>query len=147
MNHAFKTKNGNWMIPDGSFQRFISSDGTHIRWIDDQECQYLMRVLECRELDKAPKPLTMPEPPKEERIWQYVEPSEHPHLSSNGGSYAYLYRIVLRSGWDIDSMNGYVLVSNHLYNSDYEDQGWNEKSMTELEAMSYIENFKIGVEA
>ena len=145
MNHAFKTKNNNWMIPDGLFQRFIDSNGKHIRWIDDQECQYLMRVLECREIDESPKPANFPSPPKEEKIWQYVKPSENPELSDNGGSYAYLYRIVHRSGWDNKNLNGYFLITNHLYNSDFEDQGWHEISISELEFYKYIESFKIPV--
>lgn len=138
---AYKTKNNNWMIPDRMNQRFIDSNGKHIRWISEQEASYLMRVLECHEIDDSPKPISIPNVPEEKIIWQYVEPAEFPELSNNGGSYEYLYRIVLRSGWDNENLNGYVLVTNHLYNSDFEDQGWNESPIDNW--MEYIEKFNI----
>ena len=56
MDMAFKTKNGNYLIPDkkNTF-RFIDSNGKHIRFVDREEGNYLVRVLEPIDLDDIPK--------------------------------------------------------------------------------------------
>ena len=56
MNYAYKTKNGNFLIPDKkNTLRFIDSDGNHIRYVDREEANYLVRVLKPIDLDDIPK--------------------------------------------------------------------------------------------
>ena len=56
MNHAFKTKNGNFLIPDKkNTLRFIDADGNHIRFVDRDEAKYLTKVLKPINLDDIPK--------------------------------------------------------------------------------------------
>ena len=56
MDMAFKTKNGNFLIPDKkNTLRFIDPDGNHIRYVDREEGNYLVRVLEPIDLDYVPK--------------------------------------------------------------------------------------------
>jgi hypothetical protein len=141
----YKTKNNNYLISDRGWARFINSYGTHLRWVDDEELEYLTRVLEL--VDECPKPLNYPELPKVERYWQYIERSSQPELSSNGGVYDCLTRIEKYSNWDSFYVNGFKLVTNHLYNSDFEDQGWNSIYLKdEIDAQSFITQFMHGKE-
>ena len=56
MNHAFKTKNGNFLIPDKkNTLRFVDPDGNHIRFVDRDEAKYLTKVLKPIDLDDIPK--------------------------------------------------------------------------------------------
>lgn len=140
----YRTINGNYLIYDDNFWRFVSSSGSHLRWVTDDEADYLTKVLETisnNEIAKFPKVKDRPYP-IEVIVWEHVEEPEFPELSNNGGSYAYLSRIVKRSGWDREWENGFFLVENHLYGSDFSGQGWSEKGFTsESEAMAYIETF------
>jgi len=145
MNETYKTKNNNYLISDRGWARFINSSGTHLRWVDDEELEYLTRVLEL--VDECPKPLNYPELPKVERYWQYIERSSQPELSSNGGVYDNLTRIEKYSNWDSFYINGFKLVTNHLYNSDFEDQGWNSIYLKdEIDAQAFILQFMHGKE-
>ena len=136
MRYAYKTINNNWLIPDRGAARFIDTFGNHLRWVTDQECEYLMKVLEIHEPNEAPAARSNPHFPKEEIVWQYVKPSENPELSSNGGSYANLTRLIHRAGFSkLD--DGYYLVFNHLYGSDFEHQGWVEEKVSEKEAKKF----------
>jgi len=143
MRFTYKTKNNNFLIPDRGWARFIDSNGTHLRWVDDEELEYLIKVLEC--VDEYPKPQNYPEPPKVEIYWQHIKRSENPELSNNGGSYDCLTRIEKYSNWDSSYINGYRLVSNHLYNSDFELQGWSSISLKdESDAQAFIVQFMHG---
>lgn len=63
MNHAFKTKNGNYLIPDKkNTLRFIDADGNHIRFVDRDEAKYLTKVLKPINLDDIPKILDKKKP-------------------------------------------------------------------------------------
>ena len=56
MYYAFKTKNGNYLIPDKkNTLRFVDPDGNHIRFVDREEANYLVRVLKPINLDDIPK--------------------------------------------------------------------------------------------
>jgi hypothetical protein len=146
MRYSYKTINENWLVPDRGCQRFIDTFGNHLRWVTDDEAKHLMSVLEIHENNEAPKMKSRPHLPCEEKIWEHVEAPEEPGLSNNGGSYYNLKRVIKRSGWGID--DGYFLVENHLYLSDFEDQGWNERSFNnEEDAMRYISNFEIRIAA
>jgi hypothetical protein len=139
---ARKTANGNYLVLDTStIYRFVNSEGKHLRWVEDDEADYLVKIMEKDsfpelEVDNHPLPTT-------EIIWQHVTPPENPELSNNGGSYAYLYRIEELKGWG-GGVDGFRLVTNHLWNSDFEEQGWNVKYFdSHTEMYEYIENFKI----
>lgn len=132
----FKTKNNNYLISDRGYARFIDSTGKHLRWVDDEEVSYLERVLE--PVEEAPKPINLPDLPTVERYWQYIERAEFPELSNNGGSYDSLTRIEKWTGWGMG--DGYRLVTNHLYNSDFEEQGWHSESIADPDR--FIVNFK-----
>ena len=134
----FKTKNNNYRIFDRGYYRFIDSTGTHLRWVDDQEVEYLVRVLEY--VSDIPKIQSRPAMPSIERYWQYVEPAEFPELSNNGGSYDHLTCIEKWSGWG--KADGFYLTTNHLYNSDFEEQGWHSVSLKdEKDAQAFIIKF------
>jgi len=60
MRYVYRTKNQNYLIPDRGFTRFIDQNGKHIRWVDDQETEYLTRVLDCIDDTEAPKPIDFP---------------------------------------------------------------------------------------
>jgi hypothetical protein len=140
----YKTRNNNYLIEDSGYHRFVDSQGFHIRWIDDQELGYLSKVLETT--TDIPAIKDKPNPPSKKTVWQHIVPAQYPELSNNGGSYNHLYRVEERLNWDELSLNGYYLVTNHLYNSDYEDQGWNiNKFDSESEAWDYIQKFKVPV--
>jgi len=143
--YNYRTKNNNYLIPDPSgFARFINSDGYHIRWVDDNEADYLTKVLEIVEESSVPTIQDHPNPPSITRVWQYVVSPEYPELSNNGGSYAYLHRVEEWSGWDHPNLNGFYLVTNHLYDSDFEEQGWHTDRFDSIDkAWEYIENFKV----
>jgi hypothetical protein len=146
MRYSYKTINNNWLVPDRGCQRFIDTFGNHLRWVTDLEAKYLMSILEIHENNEAPKMKSQPHFPCEELVWEDVESPEEPGLSNNGGSYYSLKRIIKRSGWGID--DGYFLVENHLYMSDFEDQGWNERSFNnEEDAMKYIRSFELQIAA
>ena len=130
MRYAYKTINNNWLIPDRGAARFIDTFGNHLRWVTDQECEYLMKVLEIHEPNEAPAARSNPHFPKEEVVWEHVKPPEDPGLSNNGGSYYNLTRVIHRAGFSkLD--DGYYLVFNHLYLSDFEHQGWIEEKISE----------------
>ena len=130
MRYTYKTINNNWLIPDRGAVRFIDTFGNHLRWVTDQECEYLMKVLEIHELNEAPAARSNPHFPKEEIVWEHVKPPEEPGLSNNGGSYYNLTRVIHRAGFSkLD--DGYYLVFNHLYLSDFEHQGWVEERISE----------------
>jgi hypothetical protein len=148
----FKTKSGNYMVcdhrRDWDKYRFVDAKGSHIRWIDENEVKYLKMVLEPIGKDEY---VNFPEveereSPYSKTVWEYVVPSENPDLSNNGGSYAYLYRVVEENGWDTVNLNGFFLVENHLYGSDFESQGWvTSKRFDSLEDVhAYIEAFNVG---
>jgi hypothetical protein len=141
MNKTHKTKNNNYLIPHSSgYARFVTAIGTHLRWVHDDEINHLINVLECVDetIDAEHR-----NPPSCRTIWEHVTPPEDLDRSSNGGSYASLTRVELWEGWDLDNYNGYYLVTNHLYGSDYSGQGWNyEKFNSELDAHKFIEQFK-----
>ena len=148
----FKTKNGNYMVYHSincNVYRFINSEGKHIRWIDETEVKYLKQVLEPigeNEYFSFPEVVEERELPTVKTVWQHIDCSENPELSNNGGCYDHLYRIVEENGWDTDSLNGFFLIENHLYNSDFEEQGWvTVNKFDSLEDVhSYIESFKVG---
>lgn len=140
MRFTYKTKNNNFLIPDRGWARFIDSNGNHLRWVDDEELEYLTKVLEC--VDDSPKPVNYPEPPKVEIYWQHIKRSENPVLSNNGGVYDCLTRIEKYSNYDSSYINGFKLVINHLYNSDFEEQGWNSIYLNnETDAQIFIAHF------
>ena len=136
MRYAYKTINNNWLIPDRGAARFIDTFGNHLRWVTDQECEYLMKVLEIHEPNEAPKPRGTVKFPKEELVFQKVIPPEIPELSNNGGSYAQLIRLIHRAGFS-EACDGHYFITNHLYGSDFEEQGWHEEKISEedLEAV------------
>jgi hypothetical protein len=142
---ARKTSNGNFLVFDKIIReyRFVTENGNHIRWVESDEADYLCKVIEPTEeyliLDNA-------KPPINETIWQHVTPPENPDLSNNGGSYAFLHRVERLEGWG-GGVDGIRLVTNHLYGSDYEEQGWriDDYFSNEGEAWEFIENFKVGV--
>jgi hypothetical protein len=148
----FKTKSNNYMVcdhrRDWDKYRFIDSNGRHIRWIDEDEVKYLKQVLEPIAKDQYSSfpEVEEREAPYAKTVWQYVVPSENPDLSNNGGSYAHLYRVVEENGWDTVNLNGFFLVENHLYGSDFESQGWlTTKCFDSLEDVhAYIEAFNVG---
>ena len=144
---SYRTINSNYLIKDPSgFSRFINSQGHHIRWVDDNETDYLTKVLEYVEDEDLPLVKDNPNPPTINRVWQYVVPSDNPELSNNGGSYAYLHRVEEWTGWDNDNLNGFYLVTNHLYDSDFEEQGWStDRFASSDDAWKYIEKFKVPV--
>jgi hypothetical protein len=56
MSYAYKTKNENFLIPDKkNTYRFIDKNGKHIRFVDQDELDYLVRVLQPINLDDIPK--------------------------------------------------------------------------------------------
>lgn len=137
MEFIYKTKNNNYLIEDTeSYSRFVNSELDHLRWVHPDELLFLRHVCEPVDVILVPEPK---DPPVNKVTWEIVVPPEYPELSNNGGSYAYLHRVELWSGWDTESFNGYYIVTNHLYGSDYSDQGWHYEPATELEAMRYIE--------
>lgn len=138
---ARKTVNKNYLVFDKEIReyRFVSESGTHIRWVTEDEADYLCKVIE---LDNYPLQLDRAEPPVVRTIWEHVTPPENPELSRNGGSYAYLHRVERLEGWG-GGVDGIRLVTNHLYGSDFESQGWNiaEYFDSEMEAWDWIERF------
>ena len=141
---ARKTANNNYLVFDKTIReyRFVDSEGTHLRWVDEDEGGYLCKVLEP---EKYPNlVLDNPTPPSKKTVWYDVKPPEHIHLSNNGGSYAFLTKVEHLEGWG-GGLDGFRLVTNHLYDSDYEDQGWNiEKYFNnEDEALEFIEKFQM----
>lgn len=142
MKYAYKTINNNWLIPDRGLARFVDTFGNHLRWVTEQEMDHLMKVLEIHELNEAPKPRGFVKFPKEELVWQYVEPPEFPELSNNGGSYAHLTRIIHRAGFNkID--DGHYLITNHLYLSDFQHQGWHEEKIPQSAIYDLVARFTL----
>lgn len=140
MYFSYKTKKNNYLIPDRGYSRFIDASGKHLRWVCDSEVEYLVKVLECINNYEAPVPQDKPAMPAIERVWQYIKPAEFPELSNNGGSYDHLTCIEKWVGWG--KADGLYLVENHLYNSDFEEQGWHETTITEEEAEKFITTFQ-----
>lgn len=139
---ARKTVNGNYLIRDvrNYEYRFIKENGSHLRWVDSSEADYLCKAIELGEFPELyPDNALLP---SVTTIWQHVTPPENPELSNNGGSYAYLNRVEKLEGWG-GELDGIRLITNHLYASDYEDQGWNTEKYfeSESEAWNWIENF------
>jgi hypothetical protein len=141
MERIFLTKNGNYLIEDTeSYSRFVDAELNHLRWIHPDEMDFLRGVCTPVEIILVPEPR---EYPSIKTIWEHVTPPEDPDRSNNGGSYAFLHRVELYEGWDTDSFNGYYLVTNHLYGSDYSGQGWHTQPFeSEKDAMAFIEGFK-----
>jgi hypothetical protein len=138
---ARKTVNKNFLIHDDRVKeyRFVDEKGFHIRWVTTDEADYLCKVIEPEEYDLV---VDNPSPPIVKIIWQHIVVPPKPELSNNGGSYAFLHRVEKLEGWG-DGVDGIRLVTNHLYGSDYEEDGWNlsEYFPSETEAWDYIENF------
>lgn len=145
---ARRTRNGNFLVWEGNRSsiheyRFVDASGKHLRWVEDQEADYLCRAMPDRE--EVELELDRPVRPKRTVIWSHVTPAENPELSNNGGSYAYLHRVEKLEGWgDVD---GFRIVENHLWGSDFQGQGWHSVGVSEEEAWKFIENFKATVEA
>lgn len=145
---ARKTRNGNFLVWEGnrigiSEYRFVSPEGSHLRWVEDEEADFLCRAIP----DRVEVELTLDTPQRPSRtvIWQHVVAPATPELSNNGGSYCFLNRVEKLEGWgDVD---GYRIVQNHLYGSDFEEQGWHSQGCSEQEAWEFIENFKATMEA
>lgn len=143
------TINGNFLVWEGNRigvqeYRFVNKYGSHIRWVESEEADYLCRALPDTEIVDFPI-LDCPDRPKRTVIWSHVTPAENPELSNNGGSYAYLHRVEKLEGWGL--VDGFRIVENHLWCSDFEEQGWHSTPVTEKEAWDFIENFKATAEA